>query len=786
MLASCAALLLQVSWTRIFSVSHWYHMAFLVVGTAMLGHGIGGTGIAISRRLKEAPLPRALASAAVAMTGATLIGFAVVNAIPFSPFSLTTDPWQIVYMLVTFLAVAAPFACAGFIAALLLHRHPRHAGSIYCFDLLGAGIGAISFVFVVPSLGGSGAVLISAMLSAAAAACFVEGRWRWAVGALTMALAWGSTKADPVFPIRIEGDKTFLEQPVNSALASSSRIFSGWTSASRIDVLQAPWGPQILIDAGTAMTRVPVVNQPLDQLGPTTDERNLALPPGRTGSVLVIGSGGGADVLAALQNGATRVVAVEVNPLINMLVRGQLAPISGNLFWDPRVELHTDEARSFVRRSSERFDAILASHTISNAATASGALAMAEDYLLTVEAFEDYLAHLSPTGALFFTRPESQLPRLVATMREALHRRGIEDAANRLIVFADKVPPSFYGGVVLRLDPYRPEEAEPVLAELHHSPLRILYLPPSLGGVGDDASSSIYQLLVTTPSAELPDIYRAVHTRIDPVDDDRPFFNQRARFNSFYLRLGLSVFSQPLARVRLAIETLPVAETVLVVILCESAMLAAALIGFPLLRASRSGATRHKAGALLYFFLLGLGYILLEVALVQRLTLFIGRPEHSFAVVIGTLLVASSVGSVATDRLAGDQRPRSRTIAGLLGGISLLVATLAIMSPAWLRPALGLPLPWRVGVAVLLVALVGLPLGAPFPLGIRILGREDPDLIPWAWGLNAVSSVIASALAVLLALAVGFSGVLLVAASAYAAAGACMVWRFGLLKSDVA
>jgi len=90
----------------------------------------------------------------VAMTGATLIGFAVVNAIPFSPFSLTTDPWQIVYMLVTFLAVAAPFACAGFIAALLLHRPPRHAGSIYCFDLLGAGIGAISFVFVVPSLGG--------------------------------------------------------------------------------------------------------------------------------------------------------------------------------------------------------------------------------------------------------------------------------------------------------------------------------------------------------------------------------------------------------------------------------------------------------------------------------------------------------------------------------------------------------------------------------------------------------------------------------------------------------
>jgi hypothetical protein len=759
-LVTCSTLLLQVTWTRVLSVSLWYHFAFLVVSTALLGFGLSGVLLTVSRRLAAVDLDRGLAAFAGVQGVCTILGFLLANRIPFAPFSLLGDPRQVLLAPLYVLCIAAPFVASGLCAVLLLSRWPQHAGRIYFFDLLGAGTGCFVIVMVMPVFGGSGSIVACAALAAAAALCFAPGRGRVLAAGLLFVLIVALPWADRLAPLRISHTKTTGGEGPPEAGA----LFSGWNTFSRVDVVPAPWGRRILIDAGTAMTRMPRVTAPPQATGPVRDERALVLGklPGQ--SVLVIGSGGGWDVLAALRNGARRVVAVEVNPLINHLVTGPMAPFVGHLFSDPRVELHTAEARSFVRASRETFDVILASHTVSNAATASGALSLAESYIMTVEAFADYLSHLTPEGFLWLTRPESQLARTVATACDALSGRGIEDAGSRVIVFAGAGHPSFYGGVAVSMRPLGPSEVESAAAQLARSRLRALYLP------GRDTGPAIFrQILRGTPAAR-EDLYRESPTHVRPATDDQPFFNQRTRWSAMTPSTLKRVFDQG-QHTRLALEDQPVAEAVLLVVLVQSLLLAGALILAPLLfRHRRLAGTWRSWRLLLYFLCLGLGFILCEIGLIQRLTLFLGQPVYTFAVVVGTLLIASGLGSAVSNRLVPNLRALRGRLLVILLGVSALITCFALFTPPLLRLLLGLSLPGRAAVTALLLLPLGFALGMPFPLGLRHAGSSAPRIIPWAWGLNAVASVVGSVAAIILATVVGFTGVFLIAAGIYVTA----------------
>jgi len=757
-LVSCSTLLLQVTWTRVLSVSLWYHFAFLVVSTALLGFGLSGVLLTISRRLRELEPTRGLVLAAASQTVSILVGFAVANRIPFAPFSLLADPRQLLFAPLFVLCIAAPFVCAGVCAALLLSRNPGDAGRIYFFDLLGAGIGCFIIVLVMPTFGGSGSVLLCAALSAAATLAFAAGRSRLLAAGALLILAAAVPWADRLLPIRVSATKTGAGMTsMRELLESPQNLYTGWNTFSRIDVLPASWGREILIDAGTAMTRMPRVSVPPHRLGPVRDERALVLRPEERPSVLVIGSGGGWEVLAALRNNARQVTAVEVNPLINNLVRGAMAEFVGGIFADPRVELVTAEARSYIRGANRQWDVILASHTISNAATASGALSLAENYVMTLEAFSDYLAHLSPRGYLWFSRPEAQLPRMVATAREALLLRGISDARSHLIVFAGGQAPSFYGGFVLGMAPFSTERVLEAEQQLRRSQLRALYLP----GRGGEL---VYERLIGAAPSQLATQYAESPTQLAPATDDRPFFNQRTRWSSMRAGTLRQVFDQG-ARARMALEDQPVAESVLVVVLVQSTLLATLLIVAPLLWRRRLAGLAGNGRRLSFFLCLGLGFILCEIGLIQRLTLFLGQPVHTFAVVVGSLLISSGLGSLITGRVAS-HRLRARILAAVLT-VAVLINLVAFASPALLRACLGLPLAARVTVTVLLLLPLGLAMGMPFPLALRHAGTSAPDVIPWAWGLNAVASVVGSVAAIILATVIGFTGVFVAAAAIY-------------------
>ncbi|HOX45718.1 MAG TPA: hypothetical protein PK668_19110 [Myxococcota bacterium] len=775
LLLAAATLLLEVALTRILSVALWYHFAFMVVSTALFGLGFAGVALSV-RRAPERISDRLLGGAALSAPLAFAGGYALFNAVPFEPFSLGLDPLQWLWMPLSYLSVTLPFFCSGLTIAALLTRHAASVHRLYLADLLGAGLGSLAVVVLLPWLGGAGSVLAAAALAALGAALLCwpgPRRLAWAALALGLALGGAAPWGEELLPLRVSADKVTGDgRPVGEVLEDGRvHLAEAWNTISRVDVIEHRAGGRVqrsvLIDAGTAVTRLAHPGGPIAELGPTQDEEAFFLQLLARPRVLVVGSGGGREVLLALRNGAAQVVGVEINPAINELVAERMADFTGGLYQDPRVVVHTDEARSFIRRDSTRYDLIHLPHTISNAAMSSGSLSLAENHLMTREAFEDYLAHLAPSGVLLVTRPEAHLPRLVTTLRAALARRapaagsGLPDPGLPGDVLLWRAPAagpgqSFYGGMAFVLRPLSAEEVERFRARLTARRLEPLYLP-------GDPPGGMYARLLAEPSPEtVPVPFAAILT---PATDDRPFFNQRVPFSEIGWDDLAGVFSRGRDG-RMALEDRPVAESSLLVLLAEIAALGVLLILGPLwVFRRRALAGRGRLRTLGAFVGLGLAFIVVEVGLLQRLNLYLGRPVVLFSTVLGSLLLASGLGSAFARRFSAASAPRWAAWAA--GGAAAAMSALAPLLDA----SLAWPLPARVAMAAALVAAPGFAMGMPFPLLVRQLEQTFPERIPWAWGVNGFASVVGSVGAVVLGMTAGFTAVLWIGVGLYGLTG---------------
>jgi predicted membrane-bound spermidine synthase len=787
-LLSLATLLLELSLTRVLSVALWYHFGFLIISTALLGFAASGVALALSPALRDRqPLDRALCVLSLAFGAVAIASFALMQYIPFDPFSLLADPRQLLLMPVYYVVAAAPFFCSGLAIALLLTRGGARVNVLYAFDLTGAGLGCAAVGLVMPVLGGQGSVVLAAALGLLAAVVFGFRRAHAfaAAGALAAAAALVlALVADRALPLAVTANKMHFADPP---------IYTAWNTFSRIDVFQTRGDPlrntpparTILFDAGTAATTMydlrPDVRTALARATSDSEfESGVAYIGKAHPSVLIIGSGAGDQVLDALRFGASSITAVEVNPIVNEIVSRRMRDYWGGLFQQPGVTLVTDEGRSFVRRSRERYDAILSVHTISNAAMASGALSLAENYVLTREAFEDYLDHLTPDGVIFFTRPEAQLARLFATAREVFDRRGLGSPADHL--FAYRRPPpastrmSFGAGFLLKKTPFTPEEVREIESRLGFDGASPRGVEGRLGRGRSgvlysplEPRRTIYRTLLIAPDVRA--VYAAQAADLAPATDDRPFFNHRTRWSRVGLDAFTDVFKQE-DRGRIALEDRPVAEVALLTLLLQAVLVAAGLILAPLVRFSRDGlATPSRARLLVYFAGLGLGFITIEIALLQRFTLFLGQPVYTYAVVLASLLVFTGAGAYLAGRFRSAPR---RTLTRVLPLVPAALLLTALGTPAVFSAALGLALGWRIVLSVLLIAPLGFLLGMPFPTGLRIAAAEAPPLVPWAWGVNGFFTVIGSVAALMLGMALGFRLVLAIAAGFYLVAWAAI------------
>ena len=761
---------------------------------ALLGFGASGVTLALWTGLRERiDLDFGLGTCGLAFAVGVVFSFWCMQRIPFDPFSVAVDRRQLLFMPIYFLLVALPFFCSGLAISLLLTRGSKSINRLYGYDLLGAGAGCALVALVIPRFGGSGSVLVAAFVGALSAVCFTWNSRRvlaTTAAIFSLALLAASFRGDKVVPIHVSANKS--RRSIHS-------IYSAWNTMSLVQVFEFPAQGKdpatrmLSIDSGTAATGIgdlrPDCRRVLAEHPDQVEQLSKIAYVGKANpKILIIGSGGGDQVLAGLQAHASSVTAVEINSIINDIVADRMNDFWGNLYHQPEVHLITDEGRSFVRRSTDKYDAIISVHTISNAAVASGALSLAESYVLTREAFEDYLDHLSPDGAIFFTRPEFQIPRLMSTAREAFERRGMGSIANHVFAFTEveqRAMPgrlSFLAGFLLKKSELLPGELKQIHGILNAEAgpgkdavsIKTLYAPD------ETPADSLFANIVGAP--HLDDVFRNNDLQLAPATDDKPFFNQHTRWSRIRWSTIIDLFSQkqPFGA-RLALEDRPIAEVTLLILLGQSAIVAGLCILLPLALLDRRGLQIEGRWAwLAYFAALGLGFIMVEIALLQRFLLFLGQPIYTYAVVLAGLLVFTGIGSHAAGRWGAEFH---RILIRVLLSAIVLVTIMAIITPVVFRACLGLGICWRITIALLLVAPLGFVLGMPFPLGLRLAMQRSSALGSWAWGVNGFFTVIGTVLALMLGMMIGFRIVLLLACACYLG-GLLTLSRLSNLKTE--
>ncbi len=776
-LLSFATLLLELSLTRVLSVASWYHFGFLVISTALLGFGVSGVVLSLWKNLRDSvPLDRALSVISLIFGLVTLVSFLLMQRIPFQPFELLNDHKQFIYMLLYYVMLAGPFFCSGLAISLLLTRGGHAVNGLYAADMVGGGIACVAVCLTMPMFGGSGSIVVAALFGTLAALTFNSFRLSklTLIGGITaggmLVLAF---YAEHALPIVVNPGKRL--HPLFPQQASP--IYTKWNSFSKIDVYPAPkLDPNrpapgfysIIIDGGTAGTGMVDLSMGVRTYlaNPNYHPAGVAYAGKSKPRVLIIGSGAGREVLEALYYGASSVTAVEVNPITTDIVTRRFRDHWGGLFEQPEIHLVTDEGRSFVRRSNELYDVIISVDTFSGTALSSGALTLSESYMLTREAFEDYWKHLTPNGVLLVTGYDTT--KLVSTARAMSDKLGVSDPANHMFVYvglgAAFGQQNLNSGFILQKSPFTPEEVAEmarragIVGGNHLQDQRqptILYSPFA---EPHDPLQTFLADLAKSPNPEK--IYAQADTYLYPATDDKPFFHQTRRWGLHslgfrrYFGGGFSAAHN--------------AQVTLIVLLIQSLFVAGALILLPMLRFNRTALRATGCGTLLaYFASLGLGYVFIEIIFLQRFQLFLGPPIYTFSVVLAGLLTFTGLGSFASNRFqSASHRLLSWLLLAVVGTITLEI----LVMPIVFNWALGFPLAWRVAVSIALLAPVGLLLGMPFPIGLRLLGGEDSLLVPWAWAINAFFTVIGSVSAMILGMILGFTAVEMIAAACYATA----------------
>lgn len=772
-LASAAVLVLEVVLTRLFAVSQFYHFAFLTVSLALLGFGASGSILAAFPRLGRGGARRwALLAAGQALS--TLGAYLVVNSIPFDSFSIAWDRRQILYLAAYYLVLAVPFFFGGAVIGTLLagwdQPSPLGSRKVYAASLAGAGLGAVAALGSLAPLGGEGVIMMAAALAMAAAVAFrsVAGG-RGAAGGYAVALVVliGLAITSPGFlDMRLspyKGLTAALRYP------GSELVTTRWSAAARVDHVRSdgirslpglsftytgPPPPQdgITFDADDLAPIPRVAAADADFAPYLLTSLPFALRPG--GDALVLDARGGLDVLVALASGAATVTAVE--PSRAALDAARATPAGP--YADSRVRVVVDDPRAFVEATQERFDVIDLALTQPYRPVASGAYSLGENYQLTVEAFDGYLDRLRPGGILGVMRwmqtPPSEESRLIAVAAAAVRRRGLEP--ERSVVALRSYATAL---VLVRPDGFDPADLAVIRAfaeERRFDPIVMPDLDPAETNRFNVLPDDEYVPLAAALLGASPEIaYAATEFDIAPPTDDHPFFGHFFKWVQAPDVLGsLGRTWQPFGGA---------GYFVLLALLAFSVLGTVVLIVAPLLLRrlpGRGGGTRHiRWWTIGYFGLLGIGFLFIELPLVQRYILLVGRPTTALAVVLFALLLASGAGSLASERV-----PWRAGAAALVVAIAAYPALVGVLT----RLLLPAPLVVRMAGGALALAPLGFLMGTMFPRGLSHLEHHAPGLVPWAWGVNGTTSVISAAASALLALNYGFTMVIWLGAACYA------------------
>ena len=767
---SFAGLLLELALTRLFSVVLFYHFAFLAISIALLGLGAGGVFAYLLKRRLAGTETRTLAWRLCMANAVVIVG--VLEIVLHTRVALDVSGKNFLRLTALYLAAAVPFFLIGLLFSVVFARETHRIPRLYGADLCGGAMACLAVVPVLNWLGGPNAILVAAVALAVAGTIWAEARSARRNAAL-LALALGALIGanysgrliDVVYAKGMFRDPAWVE-------------FARWNAISRVEVDRQGQAKAVVIDADASTY---IMNADLAHWKGTDWEYDLMSAPPALANVLrphgefaIIGPGGGVDVLRAVANGSPNVTGIEINPIIaTTIMRERYADYAQHLYERPEVHIHVSDGRSFLRATAQHFDVVQMTLVDTWASTAAGAFALSENNLYTVEAFREYFEHLKPDGMIAITRWEFRHPRealrVVAVAMEALHRLGVADPARHFMVASqgaldeDGIPVV----VLAKKTPFTAEEEQSVREYLNdYDEITALYLPSQPG------RNPFSELIASNDPYAFA---RSYAYNVAPVSDNAPFF-------FFTVKAGQVLGEKGL---RAGIDwkvNLGVLVLLLVLVISVCAVLAFLVVPLAVKIPTLSLQNRERQGRgnpvtwwqsalpLLYFVAVGLGYILVEIAFIQRFVLFLGHPTYALTVVIFLLLLASGAGSLFSRLWL------PRTEMGWIP-LALVIATLVayvFLLPGRLAGLIGLAFGYRLLISGVLLIPLGFVMGMPFPTGLRALAaanvRESDNAVEWAWAMNAAASVLGSVLAMVIAIQFGLTVTLACGAGAYVAA----------------
>ncbi len=754
-LTALSALTFEVALTRAFSVLLRYHFVFLAISLATCGLGVGGLLDFLWLRRRGEGGAGALATLAACASVSYAGSVALLFSDRLAPY-------------LTSLAVVGgvcivPFIFAGAFLSHAFAIWSDQGGRMYFYDLSGAALGSCAVIIALQLLGATGVPLLCAALAALAAVAVGPGPVARISGTALALAATAGVVLSARMPIislpPMPADAGYTAKPLYRELGDPSIdakiIYTDWNAFARTDVVAYgradgsyhPTDDLFVYTDGEVPTNLIHFDGDLASVAERYADFIGFLPfrIGRPDRVLLIGPGAGLDVLLALAAGASEIEAAELNPSMVPIVR-RYRDFVGPLYDYNNVSVHVAEGRSYVRRSPTRYDMIYMALTKS-ATTASSSLALVESYVHTVEGFQDYLAHLTDRGqvAVVCQHP-LVLARLVLTGLAALEREGSPrgEALNHLAVVSVPNREHVFGPyrhlVMLFRSPMAPDRSADIARRSIKLGLEPVFLP---GAYEVPPFAWLRQGMETDEFvARFDRWWTPADVDVRPRTDDRPFvidFNPGIppHMSRFVLLIALGV-------------------------LVFSALTITALVR------SEVESVGPLTGAVVYFALLGAGYMLVEVCLAQRFILYLGYPALTLSVILFSLLVGSGAGSLFSQQWPRASMLRSAALAALVVGLA--VVGLRCVLPSLLACTLGWPVGLRAVLTMALLAPLGFAMGMPFPTGLREVGRWRGSIVPWAWGINGVASVLGSVLAMLAAKLWGFQTVLLAGGAIYAVA----------------
>jgi len=666
-LTSFATLLLELTLTRLFSVVLFYHFAFLAISIGLLGLGAGGVfAYLLKGRLSNYPTRR-LASR-LCMANAVLI-VVVLEIVLHARVSLSVSGANFLRLTAIYLAAAVPFFLTGLLFSVVFARETHRIPRLYGADLCGGALACLAVVPLLNWLGGPNAILVAGIALGIAAMIWAsDGQERKNAALLAFALTaltaanYSGRLIDIVYAKGLFRDPAWVE-------------FARWNALSRVEVDRQGQAKAIVIDADASTY---IMNAEVSRWHETEWEKDLMSAPPALANVLrphgefaIIGPGGGVDVLRAVANGSPSVTGIEINPIIaTTIMRGRYADYAQHLYERPDVHIHVTDGRSYLRATPEQFDVVQMTLVDTWASTAAGAFALSENNLYTVEAFQEYFNHLKPDGMIAITRWEFQHPRealrVVSVAIEALHRLGVANPARNFIVASlgsldeDGIPVV----VLAKKTPFTADEEDAVAAHCErYSELDPLYLPTAPG-------QNPFSALIASND---PQAYaRGYAYNVSPVSDNAPFF-------FFTLKAGQILGEQGL---RHGIDwKVNLGVLVLLLVLIISAIAVMVFLILPLLL--KTGARQQSPLPLLYFIAVGLGYIMVEIAFIQRFVLFLGHPTYALTVVIFLLMVSSGAGSLVSRRWLPHAEMGWMPLIAILAALLAYVIFLPVVWQLW-------------------------------------------------------------------------------------------------------